>query len=130
MGERCALRFAPAVFVVQHRIRISGAGSEVADPGLVVSRPGITLMARRRAKQDDQSPPMSSMGLVPTFLVLASMAGGLLYVFVTFGMLATVVPMGIVAVLLKRLFGGGDGPGGFIGGGGGPGGGGDGGGGG
>ncbi len=87
-------------------------------------------MVRHRAKQDDRSAPLSGLGMIPTFLILVSMAGVLLYVFVTLGMFAAMVPMVIMAMLLKWLFGGGDGPGGFVGGGGGPAGGGDGGGGG
>lgn len=87
-------------------------------------------MVGHHAKQDDQSAPLSGLGMIPTFLIMASMAGVLLYVFVTLGMLAAMVPMVIMALLLKRLFGGDDGPGGFAGGGGGPSGGGDGGGGG
>lgn len=75
-------------------------------------------MARNRVKQDDQSAPLPDLGLIPTFVIMASMAGLLLYVLVAFGMLAAVVPMVIMAMLLKRLFGGGDGPGGFVGGGG------------
>lgn len=117
MGAARSLRFAHPAFVVQPPARRVEFGPLASDLHRVVPHLGVTVMPRHRVRQDDQSAPLPGLGSIPTFLIMAGMAGILLYVFVTFGMLVAMVPMVIMAVLLKKLFGGGgDGPGGFGGG--------------